>query len=109
MCSGNESTLFDCPYNPIHNCNHFEDAGVRCSPRSKYDITIFVRVKLIRINFVIVCIDGDLRLVNGTSEMEGRIEICLDEAWGTICDNLWTTNDGNVACQQLGFSRIGLF
>jgi deleted-in-malignant-brain-tumors protein 1 len=48
-------------------------------------------------------------LVNGTSDMEGRIEICFDEAWGTICDNLWTTNDGNVACQQLGFSQFGLF
>ena len=50
-----------------------------------------------------------MRLVNGTSDMEGRIEICFDEAWGTICDNLWTTNDGNVACRQLGFSQIGLF
>ena len=47
-------------------------------------------------------------MVNGTSDMEGRIEICFDEAWGTICDNLWTTNDGNVACRQLGFSQIGL-
>lgn len=33
-CLGNESSLSDCPANPIgqHNCAHFEDAGVRCNP-----------------------------------------------------------------------------
>ena len=31
-CTGSEGTLFDCPFTAIHNCNHFEDAGVRCIP-----------------------------------------------------------------------------
>lgn len=31
-CNGSEATLFECPYDPTHNCNHFEDAGVRCTP-----------------------------------------------------------------------------
>lgn len=33
-CTGTESTLADCPANPIgtHDCSHFEDAGVRCQP-----------------------------------------------------------------------------
>ena len=31
-CTGSEGTLFDCPFDPTHNCNHFEDAGVRCLP-----------------------------------------------------------------------------
>jgi deleted-in-malignant-brain-tumors protein 1 len=56
-----------------------------------------------------LCTNGDLRLVGGTTDMDGRVEICFNETWGTICDNLWTTNDGNVACQQLGFSQFGLF
>lgn len=32
QCGGSERRLFDCPGNPVgtHNCNHFEDAGVRC-------------------------------------------------------------------------------
>ena len=34
-CGGRETRLVDCPSNPlgVHNCAHFEDAGVRC--RSK--------------------------------------------------------------------------
>lgn len=40
--------------------------------------------------------------------MEGRVEICFDEAWGTICDTLWSTNDATVVCRQLGFSSTGI-
>ena len=34
-CTGSESELLECPHNGIgnHNCNHFEDASVSCSPR----------------------------------------------------------------------------
>lgn len=54
-----------------------------------------------------LCNNSDLRLVGGSTEREGRIEICFNETWGTVCDSLWTSNDANVACGQLGFSRIG--
>ena len=53
----------------------------------------------------IVCADGDIRLRGGTSASEGRVEICNNHAWGTVCDDLWGTPDANVACGQLGFSR----
>jgi len=38
VCSGQESTLFECIHNPVgdHNCDHSEDAGVRCD--CKYQI-----------------------------------------------------------------------
>jgi deleted-in-malignant-brain-tumors protein 1 len=39
--------------------------------------------------------------------MTGRIEICFNNQWGTICDNLWSTADANVACRQLGFDGTG--
>ena len=35
-CIGNESRLLDCSFSPIHNCVHSEDAGVDCSPNSKW-------------------------------------------------------------------------
>ena len=54
------------------------------------------------------CQNGDIRLVNGTSRYEGRVELCYDEIWGTICDGLWSANDANVACRQLGFADNGM-
>ena len=54
----------------------------------------------------VVCVEDSLRLVNGATDMEGRVEICVNDTWTSICSNLWTTNDGNVACKQLGFSQL---
>ena len=54
-----------------------------------------------------LCNNSDLRLVGGSNEREGRIEICFNETWGTVCDNFWSTNDASVACRQLGFSEEG--
>lgn len=51
------------------------------------------------------CTDGDLRLVGGAQNDTGRVEICLNNAWGTICRNLFGTNDALVICGQLGFSN----
>ena len=54
-----------------------------------------------------ICTYGDLRLTGGANELEGLLEVCIDDQWGSICDNFWTTNDANVACQQLGFAGVG--
>ena len=46
-------------------------------------------------------------MVGGPDERQGRVELCNDEAWGTVCDDWWSTGDAQVACAQLGFSRNG--
>lgn len=54
------------------------------------------------------CSDGDVRLVGGSSPTEGRVEICFDRLWGTICGSNWDYRDAAVTCRQLGLPAIGL-
>ena len=51
-------------------------------------------------------VEGDVRLVrrDGGSGNEGRVEVCIDEEWGTVCDHNWGAADAEVVCRQLGLT-----
>jgi len=55
----------------------------------------------------VCCTDGDIRLVNGSVANEGRVEICYNNQWGTICDDSFGSFEAAVVCRQLGYSAIG--
>ena len=40
--------------------------------------------------------------------VRGRVEVCINDAWGTVCGNQFGTNDAIVVCYQLGFQRQGM-
>ncbi|PIK38680.1 putative deleted in malignant brain tumors 1 protein-like [Apostichopus japonicus] len=86
-CSGYESRLDSCSHRGwgVHNCAHNEDAGVRCSIGNPVT---------------------NVRLVNGYSTSEGRLEILYNGQWGTVCDDSFDTDEGNVICRQLGYTGV---
>ena len=53
-------------------------------------------------NVTVPCDEGDVRLADGTNG-SGRVEVCVDHQWGTVCDVDWDDADAKVVCRQLGF------
>ena len=53
------------------------------------------------------CNNGEVRLVGGINELEGRVEICYNKIWGSVCHNAWSATDANVLCKQLGYQPTG--
>ena len=53
------------------------------------------------------CVDGELRLVGGANSSQGRVEVCLNRVWGTVCDDSFGSADAAVVCGYLGYARHG--
>ncbi|CAH1239233.1 MALRD1 [Branchiostoma lanceolatum] len=56
-----------------------------------------------------VDVDGNVRLIDGDSFGEGRIEVYFDHKWGTICNSGWTKENSDVVCDQLGYRESQWF
>uniref|UniRef100_A0A1X7VTW1 Deleted in malignant brain tumors 1 protein-like n=1 Tax=Amphimedon queenslandica TaxID=400682 RepID=A0A1X7VTW1_AMPQE len=87
-CNGNEDRLEHCTYSTSFSVSHTTDVSVKCSERVLTD-----------------CINGSVRLVNGTTPDEGRVEVCINGEWGTACDQYWDRRETKVVCRQLQYSQ----
>ena len=53
------------------------------------------------------CTDGELRLAGGKIKTEGRLEVCLNDLWATVCAERrenWQHVSAAVVCRQLGYA-----
>ena len=76
---------------------------------------LFLLCAYIIIIIVPECAETDIRLVtrhagetrlagDSNSTTEGRVEICLNGVWGTVCDDGWGRLEAKVVCQQLNLT-----
>ena len=95
-CSGSEAMLEDCTYNSLTpestSYSFYSVVGVICQGNTTSGPE---------------CSEGDLHLVGGESENEGRVEICKDGFWGTVYDSSWDEQEAVVTCRQAGLPTVG--
>ncbi len=51
--------------------------------------------------------EGEVRLADGPSSREGRVDICVDGIWFTPCQDSWGIEETRVVCRELGFCQQG--
>ena len=71
-------------------------------------VSVFFYTIFINVCFLALCQDGDIRLRDGQNSTEGRVEICFNNQWGTVCDDSWDAADAAVVCTQLELPSEGM-
>ena len=98
-CAGTEEKLCDCPGNDlgVENCGITEGAGVACAGQCTTCHTYFTYCDYAGIS------PFEVRLGGGSVPWEGRAEVRLNDVWGQLCKDGWSTTNSVVVCKELGY------
>uniref|UniRef100_A0A8C5R2Y6 SRCR domain-containing protein n=1 Tax=Leptobrachium leishanense TaxID=445787 RepID=A0A8C5R2Y6_9ANUR len=96
-CNGNERALWQCMHRGwyIHDCGPLEHVGVKCTEINVPVMPLFCCYLIHSVSPL------ELRLSDGWHQCAGRVELSLNNTWGTVCDDMWDLNDAQVVCRQL--------
>ena len=100
VCTGTESRIQDCGIETA-TCGCGAHAWLVCQT-GELDKFLILTITVI---YCLVCTDWDVRLVNGFTSSEGRVEVCVNGRWGTVCNN--NQQLAEIACSLLGFLSEG--
>ena len=93
-CTGTETQLSQCIHNGVgvHDCSHYEDAGVICMlPCKQANETILIGTTINTI----------------APAVTGIVQVCYNATRSIACGTLWTYSDARVVCRSLGYSSYG--
>ena len=75
----------------VDSCTHEDDVGVLCTAQSYSN-----------------CVNGAVRLASKSADgNSGRVEVCYNDEWGTVCSEDWDDVDASVVCRQLNLDSQG--
>ena len=103
QCSGDELSLVNCIYQEKLYC--YEYGEVICRNGKFKNSAPFLSIMCTQFKCpASECNETDVRLVDGNTPDDGRVEICIGGFWGSVCDDNWDIRDATVACRQLGYN-----
>ena len=95
-CTGEENNLWACSYSTY--CDSFSDIIIAIECQCKYSCIKndhFSIIYFTNANYTVdtSCNNNDVHLVGGINKLEGRVEMCYNKLWLSVCINSWTATD----------------
>ena len=107
-CSQSDTNINQCTishFTKTSTCDVKDIAAVRCYSKKNHN----TKANII-INFV-DCTNGEIRLIPDTrisyNSLIGRVGVCVNGSWATICSGFFFDADAKVVCRELGYSALG--
>ncbi len=105
ICLLTASSFDSCTYARSTNKPHYYDVGLECTNSSKLaSIDCVYYYCLLMISHL----GSSLRLLSSSGDTggySGRLQIYVNNTWGTVCDHIFGSLEAGIACRQLGFTR----